>query len=222
MKILIAEDDRLSNRMLSMMLKHWGHEVVSTEFGVEALEALQAPDAPMLAVLDWMMPGLDGVTLCKILREHPKLKMVYVILLTTLGRSEDIVTGLESGANDYVVKPFNAAELRARIGVGVRVVQLQQELAASQRECQTAQREVEQLQGIIPICSYCKKIRNDKNFWQQVDSYFAQRAHARFSHGVCPDCLKNVMAEIDATPAEEEHCCGQNFAPSSLEGSAIR
>jgi phosphoserine phosphatase RsbU/P len=124
-------------------------------------------------------------------RQTSELKSHYLILLTTLGRTEDIVTGLESGANDYVVKPFNAAELRARVGVGVRMIQLQNELTASRRE-------VHQLQGILPICAYCKKIRADKNYWQQVESYVAQRSEATFSHGICPECFeKFVKTEIE-------------------------
>jgi DNA-binding response OmpR family regulator len=197
MNILIAEDDRMSNRMLAMLLAKWGHEVVCAGDGAEAWERLRAPNGPQLAILDWMMPGMDGITICQLARQTSELKSHYLILLTTLGRTEDIVTGLESGANDYVVKPFNAAELRARVGVGVRMIQLQNELTASRRE-------VHQLQGILPICAYCKKIRADKNYWQQVESYVAQRSEATFSHGICPECFeKFVKTEIEGMKSPE-------------------
>jgi DNA-binding response OmpR family regulator len=197
MTILIAEDDRLSNRMLAMILSKWGHEVVSVGDGLKAWEKLRAPGGPQLAILDWMMPGMDGITICQKARRTNELKSHYLILLTTMGRTEDIVVGLESGANDYVVKPFNSAELRARVGVGVRTIQLQNELAATRRE-------VYQLQGIVPICAYCKKIRADKGYWQQVETYVSQRSEAKFSHGICPECTEKYwnMDEEQVKPPQ--------------------
>ncbi len=201
MKILVAEDDRTSNRMLSILLQKWGHEVISTTDGAQAWKALAQPGAPQLAIFDWMMPLVDGPTLCRMARQNPALRSLYIILLTTLGRTEDIVAGLESGANDYVVKPFNHAELQARINVGVRMVLLQNELAATRRECREAQEEVKQLRGIIPICSYCKKIRDDQNYWTQVESYIAKHSEATFSHGVCPECFEKFLKDA-MTPSE--------------------
>jgi len=115
------------------------------------------------------------------------------LILTSMSQPDEIVTGLEAGANDYVTKPFKAPELRARLNVGARMVELQRELADRVRELEKALSEVKQLRGILPICSYCKKIRDDKNYWQQVENYFARHTDAKFSHSVCPDCYEKVI-----------------------------
>jgi DNA-binding response OmpR family regulator len=165
---------------------------------VEAWEALQGDDAPSLAILDWMMPGMDGLELCRRIRKMPNSTPPYLILLTAKGRRADLVTGLEAGANDYVTKPFNREELRARVQVGVRMVELQQNLADRVKALEEALARVKQLQGLLPICSYCKKIRDDQNYWQQVESYIAEHSQAQFSHSICPDCYeKLVKPELD-------------------------
>ena len=138
MRILIAEDDAISRRLLQVALVKWGYEVVVTANGDEAWQALQAPDAPALAILDWLMPGRDGVELCRQARATPQLKTLYLILLTSRGSKDDIVDGLEAGADDHVTKPFDHDELRARVQVGFRVVQLQQALAERVRELEAA------------------------------------------------------------------------------------
>ena len=128
MKVLIAEDDAVSNDMLSFLLKQWGYQAVPTHDGAEAWETLQQNDPPPLAILDWLMPQLDGIELCRRARAHPDLKRLYLIILTSMTRPDEIVAGLQSGANDYVLKPFKAQELHARIDAGARMVALQAEL----------------------------------------------------------------------------------------------
>lgn len=125
MRVLVAEDDRVSLRILEVTLTKWGYEVVPCEDGAQAWETLQRGDPPGLALLDWMMPGMDGVDLCTRMRQSPSLSSVYTILLTARGRREDMVEGLDAGADDYVKKPFDREELRARLRVGERVVELQ-------------------------------------------------------------------------------------------------
>lgn len=193
MKILIAEDDPVSRRLLEARLAKWGYEVISTENGDDAWTALTAPQAAQIAVLDWMMPGMSGIDVCRKAREHPATQAIHLILLTARDTREDIVAGLEAGANDYVTKPFDVEELRARVRVGVRIVELQKSLAERVRELEEALTQVRQLQGLLPICVYCKKIRNDKNYWQQVETYISQHTEARFSHGICPDCFEKVV-----------------------------
>jgi CheY-like chemotaxis protein len=134
MQVLIAEDDPVSRRVLGIALVRWGYEVVATRDGAEAWEALQREDAPRLAILDWMMPGLDGVEVCRRVRESSDLGLFHVILLTARDQREDLVAGLEAGADDYVVKPFDHAELRARVRVGERVLGLQERLAEQAKE----------------------------------------------------------------------------------------
>jgi DNA-binding response OmpR family regulator len=193
MRILIAEDDLISRRMLEATLIKWGYEVVATSDGTAAWEALQQESAPKMAILDWMMPGMDGVDVCRNVRQVETHEPTYIILLTAKGNRADIVTGLEAGADDYVIKPFDRDELRGRVKAGIRVIDLQRTLTARVTELEEALAQVKTLQGLLPICSYCKRVRNDNNYWQQVESYVSDRSEAQFSHGICPDCYTNVV-----------------------------
>jgi diguanylate cyclase (GGDEF)-like protein len=131
MKILIADDDPVSRRRLEVALTRLGHEAVPVGDGTEAISALAAPDAPRLAILDWMMPGVDGLEVCRTLRRGAA-PYVYVILLTTRDRREDMVAGLQADADEFIIKPFDAVELRARLRSGERVLELQEGLLAAQ------------------------------------------------------------------------------------------
>jgi two-component system cell cycle response regulator len=128
MRILIAEDDPVSRRLLEAKLVKWGYDVVVTCDGARAWEVLQAEDAPRLAILDWMMPGVDGVEICGRLRREAREPYTYIILLTSLQSDEDLVTGMEAGADDYITKPFKANELKVRLRAGRRIIDLQNEL----------------------------------------------------------------------------------------------
>jgi diguanylate cyclase (GGDEF)-like protein len=128
MRILIAEDDPVSRRLLEAKLVKWGYEVVVTGDGKEAWQAMQAGDAPRLAILDWMMPGMDGIEICRKARQERKDFYTYIILLTALHQDQDLVTGMDAGADDYIIKPFKANELRVRLRAGRRIIDLQDEL----------------------------------------------------------------------------------------------
>lgn len=128
MRVLVAEDDPISRRVLASMLGKWGFEVVMTSDGMEADAILSGDDPPRLAILDWMMPGIDGVEVTRRIRQSDRQDYVYVILLTAKDRQEDIIAGLEAGADDYVVKPFDAGELKVRLRAAQRIVKLQAEL----------------------------------------------------------------------------------------------
>jgi two-component system, cell cycle response regulator len=133
-RILIAEDDPISRRMLEAFLVKWGFQVMTAADGLEALRILEKQDAPTLAVLDWMMPGLEGPQVCQRVREHPDRPYVYILLLTARSQKGDLLRGLESGADDYLTKPFDAQELRARLHVGQRILDLQDGLIAAREE----------------------------------------------------------------------------------------
>jgi DNA-binding response OmpR family regulator len=199
--MLIAEDDAVSRHVLQSVLTSWGYEVVVAKDGEEAWQALQAEDHPFLAILDWMMPGLDGPEICRKCRTELASKPIYLILVTGRGNKDDLVRGLEAGADDYLTKPFDSKELLARVRVGARVVELQGNLAARVRELENALARVKQLQGLLPICMYCKKVRNDANYWQQVDAYISEHSEARFSHAICPDCDETfIQPELGHRP----------------------
>jgi two-component system cell cycle response regulator len=133
-KVLIAEDDPISRRLLEAFLTRWGYEVAVATSGTEALQALEKKDAPRLAVLDWMMPGLEGVQVCQRIRERKDRPYVYILLLSARAQKDDLLHGLESGADDYLTKPFDAQELRARLHVGQRILQLQDGLMVAGEE----------------------------------------------------------------------------------------
>jgi len=136
MRVLIAEDDVTSRLLLTRVLESWGYEVTATKDGAEALQALQAEDAPRLAILDWMMPGMDGVDVCRRVRSRETLQPPYIILLTALGDKKSVVAGLEAGADDYVGKPYDPDEMRARLEVGRRLVELNDDLLEAQQALQ--------------------------------------------------------------------------------------
>jgi sigma-B regulation protein RsbU (phosphoserine phosphatase) len=183
MRILIADDDRMSTMMLSRSLERWGFDVVVAHDGASAWEEIIGETPPELAIVDWMMPGIDGIELCRRLRAASLPTPVYVILLTARNSRQDLVAGLEAGADDYLTKPFDPDELRARIHVGQRTLAL---IA-----------NVKRLSGLLPICSYCKRIRSDHDYWEQVESYISEHTDARFSHGICPTCYEKVVEEFD-------------------------
>jgi CheY-like chemotaxis protein len=193
MRILIAEDDPTSRRVLDVLLLKRGYETRLACDGDEAWRILNEPDPPQIAILDWMMPGCDGVEICRRIRAFSPSMSLYIILLTAKGRMEDVVKALESGADDHITKPFDRDELLARLKVGERIIGLQTALMQRVNELQDAMAEIQTLQGLLPICAYCKRIRDDQNYWRQIEEYIAQRSSARFSHGVCPECYEKIV-----------------------------
>jgi sigma-B regulation protein RsbU (phosphoserine phosphatase) len=195
LQVLVAEDEPVSRRLLERSLTQWGFTAVVCADGGEALRRLQAPDAPRIAILDWVMPNLDGIDICRAIRDIAMPTQPYLILLTSRSRPEDIVTGLRSGADDYITKPVDREELQARLQVGMRIVGLQRRLADRVEALEKALASVRQLQGLLPICAYCKRIRDDKNYWNQVETYLGEHADMQFTHGICPSCLDRVMKD---------------------------
>ena len=204
MRILIAEDDSVTRRILEASLERLGLDVIATEDGDAAwrvLETLKGKNAPELVMLDWMMPGLEGIEICRRMRATPGFDLVYVILVTSRKDKQDLAEGLSAGANDYIAKPFDPGELIARVRAGERVVKLQSSLAARVTELEVAIAHVRRLQGLLPICSHCKKVRNEANYWERVDSYLSSHSDLEFTHGICPECSEEMMREIEESPA---------------------
>jgi len=160
MRILAAEDSPVFQFMLHSMLLKWGYQVAMVSDGNQAWAALQAEDPPSLAILDWMMPGLDGVELCRRLRAANREPYIYVLLLTARTESRDLVEGIEAGADDYLTKPFNAAELRARLRAGRRIVDLQRELVVA-REALRQQATHDGLTGLLNRSAILEVLQNE-------------------------------------------------------------
>jgi len=178
-KILIAEDDPVARTVLRQALRRLGHEVLEAGEGAAALQLLEA-DPVRVVVSDWMMPELDGLGLCRAIRARVGAEYVYFILLTGRDATEDNQReAIEAGVDDFLTKPLDVQEIWMRLRVAERILRF-----ATQ---------VSQLEAFLPICGYCKKIRDDKNYWQQIEGYINQRTGTDFSHSVCPDCYQNVV-----------------------------
>ena len=196
MRVLVADDDVISRKLVTTHLQKWGHDVLAVDNGTDAEDALRSNPDVRLAVLDWMMPGKDGVEVCAAIKQNQGRPFVYVLMLTAKTQKEDLVRALDAGADDYVIKPFDAAELKARVRAGERIIHLESNLQAKIIQLEQALAHVRRLQGIIPICAWCKRIRDDQDFWSSVEEYFAEHSSAEFTHGICPDCRQKQVNEL--------------------------
>lgn len=189
MKILAVEDDPVAQAVLVRTLRKLGHEVVTVADGGSALETLAA-DPVRVVVSDWVMPSLDGLELCRRVRARTGSDYVYFILLTGKLPSEDNQReAIEAGVDDFLSKPLVTQEIWMRLRVAERILRY-----ATQ---------VRQLEAFLPICGYCKKIRDDRNYWQQIESYINARTGTDFSHSVCPDCYTRIIVpELDKLSLE--------------------
>ena len=179
MKVLAVEDDPLARTVLRRALERLGHEVVEAKDGEEAWQAWQS-EKPRVAVCDWQMPKLDGLRLCKRLRAQGGRDYVYFILLTSSTDSaQNRRAAAEAGVDDFLTKPIDLSMLWARLRVAERILKY------------TTQ--VHRLEEMMPMCSYCKKIRDDQNYWQQIESYINERTGTEISHSVCPECYQRVV-----------------------------
>ncbi len=189
-RVLLAEDENVTRRLLEAQMTRFGFEVISVADGLKAWDVLQSPESPSLVVLDWNMPGLDGPDVCRKLRESPRAGYAYMLLVTARNAKSDVVQGLSAGADDFISKPVDPDELHARLRTGERIVRLEQTLAAQVKELQAAAEHVRELQGMIPICMHCKRIRNETQIWEKVETYIEHRSGAKFSHALCAECLE--------------------------------
>lgn len=203
MRILVAEDDPIIRRLLEATLTRSGYEVTLAENGERAWEILQMEDPPRLVIMDWMMPLIDGLEVCRRVRALPQRSYVYVLMLTAKGRKEDLVMGLESGADDYVTKPFDPHELRSRVRVGERILALESDLKENVRDLKEALAQVERLQGLLPICMHCKKIRDEDRSWQRLETYIQDHSEAHFTHSLCEECREVHYPRPQASSRED-------------------
>lgn len=189
MNILIVDDDAVCRMAIAGALKRLGHEVIAAKDGYEALTLLQQSQCSVV-ITDVLMPEMDGLELCRRIRGITTPRYTYIILLTVMEGRASFLEGMKSGADDFLAKPFDTEVLVARLAVAQRILSLQSE--------------VRQLAGLLPICSVCKKVRDDKNYWHEVESYISRKTKAQFTHSYCPDCFKKVLTEVEALePAGE-------------------
>jgi phosphoserine phosphatase RsbU/P len=188
MNILIVDDDPTSRILLSATLKKLGHQVTAVCDAEQVLTALETGPVPLL-ISDMVMPGMNGLDLCKRIRAANRPQYTYIILLTSVTGKSGYLVGMKAGADDFLSKPLDEDMLAARLVAAERIL--------------TLQLQVKQLSGLLPICCVCKKVRDDKNYWQQVESFIVKRTEAKFSHGYCPDCFDKVIREIENMPPHE-------------------
>ena len=202
MKVLAVEDDPVALAVLTRALRKLGHEVVTASDGQAALELL-GHDPVRVVVSDWVMPAADGLELCRRVRARLGTDYVYFILLTgQLPSEENQREAIEAGVDDFLQKPLVMQEIWMRLRVAERILRF-----ATQ---------VRQLEQFLPICGYCKKVRDDGNYWQQIESYINARTGTDFSHSVCPDCYSNViMPQLEALRLETQAHTGGVALPEA-------
>jgi sigma-B regulation protein RsbU (phosphoserine phosphatase) len=207
MIVLVADDLDINRKLLRTLLAAEGYAVIEASNGIDAFNILQTATGPMVGLIDWEMPEMEGIEVCRQARALKGSPPIYLILLTVRDSKQDIVAGLQGGANDYITKPFDKTELLARVSIGRQMVQLQQTLTEHVSELKEALISVKQLGGLLPICSYCKKIRDDQNYWQQVEAYVGKHSEAKFSHSICPQCYEEIvkpqMVQLGVDPDEK-------------------
>jgi len=202
-RILVADDDRTMRMTLVHSLAKEGFDVIAAVDGTAAREVMLSNAPPQVLLLDWTMPGMTGIELCRWVREQPALSSCYVALVTARDSTEDLVEGLSAGADDFIRKPFRSAEIVARVRAGRRLAQLQSNLASRLAELELALAEVRQLRGLIPICAHCHSIRSGQEHWLKLESYIEQHSAATFSHSVCDSCMEKYYPEEPEEGFEE-------------------
>ena len=186
--ILIVDDQLANLKVLLSFLQEHDYRVYMVDSGQRALDILPRIQ-PDLILLDVMMPKMSGFEVCRRIKANRELAAFPVIFMTALDSVEDKMAGFSAGAVDYITKPFQKVEVLARIHTHIT-------LRKRERELEEALKEIKKMTGILPICSYCKQIRNDEGYWQQVEEYISEHSEALFSHGVCPTCYKKMMKEL--------------------------
>ncbi len=186
MNILIVDDDAVCRLTLSSVLKKNGHTVTLVESGARALQVF-AERGHRIIISDLLMPEMDGLELCRRIRKADTDQYTYFILLTAVEGKANYLEGMRAGADDFISKPFDTELLAARLVVAERVLSLQSP--------------VRRLAGLLPICSLCKKVRDDQTYWHQVESYISDHTDAQFTHSYCPDCFKKLLKEVEALEA---------------------
>jgi len=183
-------DDELHEIKVLTKFLHDDYKIMAAKDGESALKIAQGSNPPDLILLDIIMPGLNGYATCEQLKENDTTKNIPVIFVTAISEVMDAARAFELGAVDYVTKPFNPVTVKARVKTHIQLNDTLQDLQAALSEVKT-------LRGFLPICSYCKKIRDDKGYWNQIESYIQGHSDAEFSHSICQECAKKYYPDMD-------------------------
>lgn len=201
--IFLVDDSKSNVAVLTEMLTTHGYEVASAYDGDTALQEIERI-MPDLILLDVEMPGTSGFEVCRILKRRSQFSDTPIIMLTSLREIQDKVQGFEAGCVDYITKPFQLKEVRARVSAHLDIRNLQAELRSRNEELETVNRElrtalnnVKILSGLLPICASCKSVRDDDGYWKQVETYLATHADVTFTHGICPTCFDKLYGDVD-------------------------
>lgn len=187
--ILIIDDHPATRKLLEDILGHHYHVLVVSN-GREALDLVRDNPLVDLILLDIIMPGMNGYEVCQRLKEDERTRDIPVVFLTVMEEDHDEARGFAVGVTDYIIKPISRLRLLARVQNQLALRQKQRELELKNRELQAALDQIKTLQGILPICSFCKQIRNDQGAWQRLEEYIQHHSEAEFSHSVCPKCAQ--------------------------------
>lgn len=207
-KILVVDDIIKNIQLLGSILGKEGYAVSYATDGAKALEMAVAEPFDLI-LLDVMMPEMDGFEVCRRLKQNPETEGIPILFLTAKSEQDDIVRGLQEGAVDYLTKPFNTAELLARVKTHMTLQEAKADLVRNKAELERKNRalerllaenqkalsEIKTLRGILPICSGCKKIRDDEGYWTQIEAYVQAHSLAEFSHSLCLDCAKKLYPD---------------------------
>jgi len=198
LRILVVDDDAVTRFTLESVIRGAGWWPVAVDDPELALAILTGPDAPPIALIDWQMPSMSGVELCRRIRAADITARPYVIFVTANSSSADVVTGLDAGADDYMTKPIAADELQARVRAGLRTIALQHDLRSRLEQAQAESARTRPLRELLPICCYCRRIRDERQQWSTLEEYLGQRVGVRFTHGFCPTCYEHhVLPDLE-------------------------
>ena len=193
--VLAIDDDAATRRALGGIITAAGFRPVLVDALEAAATLLTGDDPPRVALIDWLLPDGSGIDLIRRVREASRVRP-YLIMVTIKADTADIVTGLDAGADDYISKPVKPAEVQARIRAGFRMIALQTELSARVAALEEANSRVRQLEGLLPICMYCRRIRDERESWLSLEEYVTAHAEVRFSHGCCPRCYRELCGDL--------------------------
>lgn len=188
-RILIVDDERQNIKMLTELLRQ-DYKIMAAKTGEQALKVIEANILPDLILLDIMMPGMNGYEVCEKLKTDEKTKEIPVILVTAVTEIEDAARGFQAGAVDFIQKPLNPVMTKARVDIHIK-------LHKTLKALKDALSQVKKLNGLLPICMYCKKIRDDNGYWTQIEAYINQHSDTEFTHSICKECEKKIYAKLD-------------------------